>query len=125
MIDKLIMAVLGCIIAGLIIVALSPMWNPFAPSGEITGIFIEGYHKGYGDFCGDYPSSRIRLSNSTYNEEHFYDGTWFYFGNQYTGIDNMIEGQEYKIWYHQSSRPSDTTSGDDIEYWVIDDIKKL
>ena len=91
--------------------------------GEITGTFIEGYHEGYGDFCGDYPNSGIRLRNESYNQDHFYHGDWFYFGNQYKGIDKMIEGQEYKISYHQESRQSDVSASTSIDYWVIDNVE--
>jgi len=108
-----------------IVTTASQFWNPFAPSGQVVGIFIEGYHEGFGEFCGQYPNSGIRFCNETYNKEHFYGGNWFYFGNQYKGIDKMIEGKPYCVWYHQESRPSDTTSGNNIYYWVIDDIKPL
>ena len=101
--------------------------NPFTPRGEITGIFVEGSHKGYGDFCGDYPHTIVRFHNVTYIKEHFYGGhegrEWFMFDNQWTDLDNMIVGQKYRIWYHQEYRPSDTTSGDSIRCWMIDDIK--
>ena len=119
---KIILSMICIVIGLLILLTVFPYINPFAPRGEITGVFIEGYHEGYGDLCGQYPESGIRLSNASYNEEHFFPRSWFYFGNQYTGIDKMIKGQQYKIWYHQESRPSDATSGDNIEYWVIDDI---
>ena len=121
---KIFIAILSCVISGAIIVSISPLWNPFAPSGTITGIFIDGSHEGFGEFYGQYPHSSIRLCNDTCNREHF-PFSEYRFGNQYSGIDNMIEGERYKIWYHQNSRPSDTTSGNMIKYWVIDDIKKL
>jgi len=102
-----------------------PSLNPFIPQGQVVGIFIEGYHEGFGDFCGDYPNSGIRFTDTYYNEEHFpfsNDG-WFYFGNQYSGIDKMIVGQEYTIWYHQESRPANTTDSEAINYWVVYDVK--
>ena len=108
------------------IIFFVPFLSPFTPRGEITGEFMEGYHEGFGDFCGDYPNSGIRLRNATYNKEHFWgERNWFYFGNQYKGIDEMIKNQKYRIWYHQESRLSDTTSGASIEYFVIDGIKPL
>lgn len=109
--------------AFIIIILFVPVLNPFVQSGEITGEFIEGYHEGYGDFCGDYPNSGIRLCNASYNKDHFYRGNWFYFGNQYSGIDKMIVGQEYTIWYHQESRPANTTDSEAIKYFVIDNVK--
>lgn len=119
-----VMFFISLIIIILLVTIISAFWNPFAPNGIIVGEYIEGYHEGFGDFCGQYPNSGIRLRNASYNEEHFFPRNWFYFGNQYKGIDNMIEGERYKIWYHQESRQSDTTSGNMIHYWVIDNIQK-
>ena len=119
-----VMFFISLLIIIFLVATVSSFWNPFAPNGIIVGEYIEGYHEGFGDFCGQYPNSGIRLRNASYNVEHFFPRNWFYFGNQYKGIDNMIEGERYKIWYHQESRPSDTTSGNMIYYWVIDNIQK-
>ena len=35
----------------------------------------------------------------------------------------MIEGQEYKISYHQESRQSDVSASTSIDYWVIDNVE--
>lgn len=108
----------------LLLIIFVPFLNPFTIRGEITGEFVKATHRGYGDFCGDYPQTTIWLENSTHNQEHFWgERSWFYFGNQYSYVDEMTIGQKYKIWYHQESRPSNTTSGDVFEYFVIDDIK--
>jgi hypothetical protein len=103
-------------------------YNPLTLKGEAYGIFVEGKHKGYGDFCGQYPITRIRFRNATYNKKHFHGEKTYvdmYFGNQWTDVDKMKEGVRYKIWYHEESRPSDTTGGDNIHYWVIDGYEKL
>ena len=117
-----IMLFVGCLLFIVIVTSVSPFWNPFAPSGIITGNFVSAEHRGFGDFCGQYPYTRIKLSN--YSVEGDYDtiGSIFYFGNQYKDVDKIITGQFIRISYHQESRPSDTTSGNTIYYWVIDNI---
>jgi len=125
--DKLMMAVFAVIILIISIVSISnvcTLFNPFAPRGEIIGYFVEGNHDGFGEFCGQYPYSNIKLRNAIYDDEHFMGtGGWFHFGNQYEYIDEMVVGEVYTIHYHQEGRPSDTTSGECVHYWVIDDIK--
>lgn len=109
----------------LVLVVMSTVfqfWNPFAPSGHVVGEFINADHRGFGDFCGQYPFTKIILNNySVVGEIDDWDNV-FYFGNQYSKVDDLRTGQHITIYYHQESRPSDTTSGDMIYYWVIDNI---
>ncbi len=110
------------------LIFLPSYYNPLTERGEAFGIFINGSHRGYGDYCGQYPVTWIRLTNASYNKKHWYgESTYcdFHFGNQWTDVDKMKYGIEYKIWYHKESRPSDTTSGNNIEYWVIDGFEKI
>ena len=125
---RLILGIVVLVIIGLIALAIFPTMlsfiNPFTPRGEIIGDFVKGEHEGFGDLCGQYPFTRIKLRNATYNKEHFYSNT-FYFGNQYKNVDSMKIGTQYKLCYHKESRCSDTTSGDTIYYWVIDKIMEV
>jgi len=122
---QLIILITGIIIFLLILMSVLQVWNPFAPSGHITGIFVKAEHRGFGDFCGQYPFTRIVLNNySVTGDIDDWDNV-FYFGNQHSDVDNFKVGQKIKVNYHQESRPSDTTSGNTIYYWVIDNIEKI
>ena len=104
---------------------LSPsQYNPFTPKGEIEGEFIKAFHRGYGDYCGQYPSTSIYLRNATYDKEHFY-GSRFYFGNDYEDVEKMKVNHTYKINYHQESRGSDISSSNTIYFWVINGIEEI
>ena len=103
-------------------------YNPLTPKGEAIGIFINGSHRGYGDFCGQYPMTWIRFRNATYDKSHWWgEKTYcdFHFGNEYEDIDNMIIGKKYKIWYHEEGRPSDVTPVHTINYWVVDGYERI
>jgi hypothetical protein len=108
-----------------IIGTFSSVWNPFARSGYIIGNFRSAEHDGFGDFCGQYPYTRIVLDNWSISGDYDGWGNRFYFGNQYKDVDELVEGQIVKIYYSERSRPSDATSGGTIFYWVITNIEVL
>ena len=97
--------------------------------GSVTGDFVKGGHKCFGDSCGEYPSSFVRLVNWS-KDSNIYESdvnnklASFHFGNQFEGIDNCAVGQKYKFSFHKESRSADA-GGDDIEYWVLDSIEPL
>ena len=95
------------------------------PRGSITGEFVRGGHKGFGNTCGSYPSTYIVLKNYTVTGDYELFGNEFYFGNEFSDIDNLKVGQRIKINYHQESRQSDTTPSTTGYYWVIDSIEIL
>ena len=92
------------------------------PRGSVTGEFVSAEHRGFGDFCGQYPFTSIVLKDYSVDGDIDDWDNRFRFGNQYSNVDNLKPGQRIKINYHQESRGSDTTSGDTIYYWVIDNI---
>ena len=95
------------------------------PRGSITGEFVSATHRGFGDYCGQYPFTSIILKNySVDGDIDIWDGR-FYFGNQFSDVDNLKSGQKIKINYHQESRGSDTTPITNIDYWVIDSIEVI
>jgi len=100
--------------------------------GSVTGEFCKGSHRGFGEFCGQYPFTSIRLRNYSIDGEIWdYDINEksniasFSFGNQFEDVDVCQVGVVYKFSYHKDSRPSDTTSGDDIEFYVLDSIEQV
>jgi len=122
---QMVLLFLGLFIFLLLSTCVFPFLNPFKPSGYVIGNFRSGDHRGFGDFCGQYPFTCVVVDNySVTGDIDDWDNT-FYFGNQYTKVDCFKQGEIIKITYHQESRPSDTTSGDTIYYWVIDNIEKL
>ena len=115
------------VVAVAIFLSIPSAWNPITPKGEATGIFIDGGHHGFGDFCGDYPGSWIRLKNATWNPKHFHGENGnvnTYYGNQFKNIDEMEVGVRYKVWYHEESRTSDVSASNQIYYWVVDGVEK-
>jgi len=100
--------------------------------GNVIGEFVKGGHRGYGDECGQYPFTFVRLKNYSIDGNIYdYDYnsksgmTSFYFGNQYKDVDNLIVGNRYKFNYHKESRSSDVSAGDMIDYYVLDSIETL
>ena len=123
-----IIIVVGVCIGSFLMV--SSQYNPLTPKGEAIGEFVNGSHRGYGEYCGQYPLTWIKLKNATVDDKHFYVDENrvycdLYFGCQWTDVDKMVKGEIYKIWYHEESRPSDTSSGYNSYYWVIDGYKTL
>ena len=99
--------------------------------GSVIGVFVEGSHRGYGDECGQYPITRVRLSRWSVSgyEIYGYDvngGTCsFIFGNDYSDVEQLRTGCIYKISYHMEYRSSDTTPITRHGYAVIDEIMLL
>ncbi len=131
---KLINGIIGIIIIIGVLVGVFLMhpsqYNPLTPKGEIIGEFVNGSHRGYGEYCGQYPVTWIKLKNYTADGKDFYVNEEkvfcdFYFGCNWHDVDKLVKGERYRIWYHEESRPSDTTSGNVGYFWVIDGYETL
>ena len=94
------------------------------PSGSVTGEFVSCEVRPWGDFCGQYPWTRITLRNySVTGEIDDWDND-FYFDGEYYEVEDLTVGSVYKFTYKIGSRPSDTTSGDSITQYYLLGINK-
>ena len=119
------MKILIIVIVIVLLVLVFGIWKPvihYFDRGEITGIYLDSYSNGYGDLCGQYPNCGVRLKNYTVTGSYPYDDNHFHFGNQFDEILDLEPNQRYSFVYHKESRLSDTTSGNDIEYYVLESI---
>jgi len=98
----------------------------------VSGQYVEGYHSGFGEECGQYPVTRILMVDcypvpTVYKDFIWHDDgtpTPFVFGNDFKSIENLEKGVYYKICYHQESRIADADASSRIFYWVIDSIEE-
>jgi hypothetical protein len=93
--------------------------------GEIIGEFVSGETEGYGEFCGQYPFTSLKLKNYTVNGEIEPWGNRFHFGNKISYLDDLEPGFVYVFYYHETSRMSDASPGESISYYVLDDYKVI
>jgi hypothetical protein len=93
--------------------------------GEIIGEFVNGETEGFGDFCGQYPFTTLKLRNYTVDGEISAWSDRFHFGNQINFLDELIPGVCYVFYYHETSRPADTSPGEMINYYVLDGYKEV
>jgi len=119
--------IFGIIIIAVIFLYLS---SPiiFCERGTIEGIYCDGRTEGYGDFCGQYPYTQIKLKNYSISGDYddWGDGR-FYFGNQWVDISKIEKGDRIKIGWHEASRLADSDPGVTVYYYVIDwiDVSEL
>jgi len=89
------------------------------PSGSVTGELVSYEIRPINYDLQTYPWTRIVLKNYTVNGGI---GDWdnkFYFDGEYPEVDNLVIGNIYEFVYKQGSRPSDTTSGDEITQFYL------
>jgi len=93
------------------------------PSGSVKGELVSFEVKPSGDFCGSYPWTKIVLNNySATGEIPDWDNT-FYFDGEYYEVEDLTIGKSYEFVYKSGSRPSDTTSGQQIPQFYLLEIK--
>lgn len=95
--------------------------------GSVTGIFVSGYTEDYGDFCGQYPYTRISLRNWTSDGANPFESYYneFHFFGYHPEVDDLSIGQTYKFSYHKESRSADSDASETIYYYVIDNIEMV
>ena len=109
-----------------VIIIMSFFPDLLRDNGTIEGVFISGETEGFGDFCGQYPFTMIKLRNySIEGNYNHWGGNKFYFGNQWNQISDFKEGDYLRIDWHETSRPADASPGEMIDYYVIDRINKI
>jgi len=120
---RIITVVLCLIIIIYIIFVATPFI--FRDYGNVEGTFVEYELHPMGDFCGDYAWTMIRLTDFEFEGEEAYNREGrFYFDEYDTSVANLKEGEVYTLYYHKSSRPSDTTSGNAITTYILDSVEK-
>jgi len=90
------------------------------PAGSVTGELVSYKIKPSDYDLMTYPSTKVVLNNHTVTGDiSEYDNT-FWFDGEYQDVADLTIGNTYEFVYKIGSRPSDTTSGDDItEYYLL------
>jgi len=116
---SLIMAIAGIGAIAIIIIFIFYPVLPI-PAGSVTGELVSYTIKPIDYDLMTYPYTRITLNNYTVTGDiSGYDGK-FWFDGEYQDVADLTIGNTYEFVYKISSRPSDTTSGDDItEYYLL------
>ena len=122
--DPLVVIVLGLVTA-LFFISVYPIL-PIA-SGSVTGELVSFEVKPIDYDYQTYAWTKVVLRNYTITGDMPDWSNTFFFDGEYSAVENLVIGNVYQIEYKRGSRPSDTTSGDNIiQYYLlgINEVKK-
>ena len=89
------------------------------PTGSVTGELVSFKIKPIDYDLMIYPYTKVVLNNyTTTGDISEYDNT-FWFDGEYPDVEDLTIGNTYEFVYKKGSRPSDTTSGDDITQFYL------
>lgn len=122
--DPLVVIVLGLVTA-LFFISVYPIL-PIA-SGSVTGELVSFEVKPIDYDYQTYAWTKVVLRNYTITGDMPDWSNTFFFDGEYREVENLVIGNVYEFVYKRGSRPSDTTSGDNIiQYYLlgINEVKK-
>lgn len=98
------------------------------PSGCISGHFNGYTTEDYGEFCGQYPYTKISFLNWTKTGDaevwECWENQFFFFG-YHPELEKWENGENIRVCYHQESRGADSDASVIVHYYVIDRVEKI